>query len=289
MAASSSATIVCPDTRLYDDFAHRPFICTNEEKHKASVQQLQVLEPKGDTVIGVSCFAVLNMAAVRPIPTENLSIVVIDRGVRVIDFWEKVHNLILESPNRIDFLNNLLDLYYDQQAIWGKDLPPTVNYGYPVKVLQNEIKEKCSWLSTDESFERIREVALRRNFFICAGDISRPEDMKFIEGHLTRLGKTIDLVYVSNCHEYMDTTSSALEEYASCIDTVAKKTLPYVVTTRPRESEAEPLEQVVSAYGSKESMRVFWSRPKDPRAHSGASKECFYFEKIATLKPIEVS
>ena len=61
MSLLANSVTYCPGTRMHDDYAHRPFVCTNEEDHAKVLAQLSKLPVHGDTVVGVSCFALLNM------------------------------------------------------------------------------------------------------------------------------------------------------------------------------------------------------------------------------------
>lgn len=277
---------ICPGTTLYDNYAHRPFICSNEDRHKYTVYQAKGLPPKGNTIVGVSCFAVLNIAAHRPIPLEDLSIVVIDRGVRVLDFWTKVIDLIKDVVDKEEFQNNLIDLYYDQRSIWGEGLTHKQAYTETIDQLGVEINQGFSWIARDETFQRIQQIVLSGRLTIYGGDITRRSDMLFLSSELSRMGKKVDLFYISNCHEYIKPTCEALALYTDSIDAICQESRSYLLTTAPRASIQETLQQQIIEYHSRGALATFWHRDECRIDNDSPveSEECFYFPKIEALR-----
>lgn len=290
LGTADASIVICPGTTMHDDYAHRPFVSTNEEDHSAVIAQLRKLPALGNTVVGVSCFAILNIAAARPIPADELSIVVIDRGTRVVDFWEKVCPVILESGDAEDFLDRFMELYSENKDVWAKDLPDHLSYSAHLDALGREVfRRKISWLSSDETFTKIQTIVAGKRLTVFGGDITKKEDMDFVHSELAKTGRKVDTLYCSNCHEYMRTTAAKLSGYASSVGKLLDPSGSLVVTTAPRTRGDEKLCQRLISPKSEADLSSFWGLETvaDEEAAAGggtvgvSGNQCFYFDSIA--------
>lgn len=246
-----------------DDYTFRPFLTTNEEKHAICLKHLKMLPVKGTLIIGVSCLAVLNMAAIRPIPPKELSIVIVDLGARVLDFWKKILPIITTSPDCANFIERLKIVYLSEQPNWGKDLPKDLSYEAPLSRFDKEVMvDKISWCSNETSFQKIKRMISSGRLAIFGADITNPIHTEELKKHINT--SLIDTIYTSNCHEYIHwgkNVDRRLDLYVRAINNLASESHPYIVSTEPRFSEDLPLIQTIVPYESMSQMNSFFMKP----------------------------
>ncbi len=193
----------------FDDYAHRLFLTTNEEDKSKTLNTLANVPVQGDTFVGVSGFFSLNAAAVRGTMSfgEIKHIVIVDRGSRVEAFWKETAKIIRESSSRAEVIEKGGQLIEKNKELYfgGGQIAPSVAARAAQEAFQKEISDGTSWLSSDEKFQSIKRIFDAGCFEFRRVDLFSNEQVEDLMDDLDDQGRTVDTVYVSNVHEYLET------------------------------------------------------------------------------------
>lgn len=123
------------------------------------------------------------------------------------------------SPNRESFVKKLIAFIKENEKVASKELfqspsLPRSSITFSLNVdsmldpdqeVAGELYREGSWLSTDEGFATIKEMALKDKIIAITQDIRSTENFKAIAKTLRDNSLEIDTLYTSNIFEYMET------------------------------------------------------------------------------------
>lgn len=204
----SALQTISPSSGINDRW-HRVFLTTNEAKAKNTLDTLAATPIKGDAMIGVSGFFILNAAAQRTKssdPSQKIKkIIVLDRSSRVEHFWEHVKEIICEASAREEVFENLLDLLEkEKNRYYGESDLDFLYYKQALKGLDRDVKAHTSWLSDDLRFKTIQEIFKNDGFIFRRINLSDDQKTKSIHRILEEHGLAVDTLYLSNVADYME-------------------------------------------------------------------------------------
>jgi len=168
---------------------------TNETGQKETIQTMENLPSAGNTLIGVSVFFLLNVAAVRGDAIKAL--MCIDLSSRVEAFWYDFKKVITSSVTIEETTRKVIELVTQKASVYFKDNCSQV----PIELLKREISEGVSWLSSDERFCRIKRIFAEGRFVFMLADLRNAETTYSIREKMTRIGLVADSVYLSNLYD----------------------------------------------------------------------------------------
>jgi hypothetical protein len=195
-----------PQCMPRDDYEHRPFVATNETEQHKVLAALNKASLVGNAIVGVGGFFILNMASIsRPRSSRSINVIaLVDRSVRVLDFWQSADEIIRTSNCRQNVIVRIKDLLKTKASEHLKDseheLEPETEAN--VAAFEWEITLKYSWLSSDTQFQRIKKIFDSRRFFFFQADLFDPNQVSTISGILKMASITVDTVYLSNVSDY---------------------------------------------------------------------------------------
>lgn len=236
-----------------DDYMHRIFLTTNEGLHEEVLIELQ-REPVigntfldshgGNTFIAVSGFCGLNIASVRGDESENPAkidtIIILDRSLRVQNFWEKMKEIITSSNTRHEVIDKLEELIFSE-LFKVKGMPSHIKYD-PLTDLRGEILAGNSWLSTTRRFNVIKQIFANKRFIFKRIDVTDLKSMQSLKEALLKNNRKVDTLYISNIPEYLK--ADQFESFKQGISELVEDKI-FVVDTVPRKSVDEKLCQRV--------------------------------------------
>lgn len=197
---------------------HALFFITNEHGQEATLNKLKKLpiEENRNTLLGVSGFYLLNVAAVRgeDFPQVNLQgrqiehVVITDCSLIVEHFWEKItevmcnpidRKLVCEKIRNIISENALIyfPANYSQEPF---DLDEAVSD--QLRGLNLEILSGVSWLSSDAKFSRIAKIFQEKKFHFIRLDLADTESVATLIENMKLNDMNLDTVYLSNVHAH---------------------------------------------------------------------------------------
>jgi hypothetical protein len=186
--------------RFFD--ASKVFITTNEANHAEVIESLAKQPAFGNTLVGVSALANLNMAAVR----ESVSnVLIIDPSSKVSLFMENFSLIIKAYEKKEDCVQALeahirqylLPLYTEQYFIdCGQALRD-------IEIFCKKLSEKSSFFSSDEKFSKIRSLFLDGKVAFVQGDFSDAPFMSQVKKNLEALELKVDTLYLSNILDFI--------------------------------------------------------------------------------------
>lgn len=223
------------------DHAHRVFLVTNESGQTETLGKMRRHPMNGNTMVGVSGFFVLNAAAVRAVETSNPEkkvkyLVLLDRSQRVNDFWNQMQCIITQSSSRDDVITQVKDLLLDKKDFYYTSYTsPDGSLStakYYIAELDREIVSGASWLSSDEKYQRIKEIFDANHFVCLQQNLCNKRAMDALAGTMEERGMTLDTLYLSNTREYAE-MDSLLEVYQESLDKLITARV-FVIDTKPR-------------------------------------------------------
>lgn len=191
-----------PDSEAYDDYAHQPWIVTNEEKAGAIVAKIKNKPVQGNLMIAVSCFFSLNVFSIR----KNLEyLLILDRGVRVHHFWLETKKIVEETADRLEAYEKVkvVALANHKKYYSGGPFSSSVTVTSRLSHLDEEVKSGVSWLSDKERYDRVRSLLLSNRFVIKQIDLCNSETVKNLNTVLKANDLSLDILYLSNVRRFV--------------------------------------------------------------------------------------
>lgn len=147
-----------------------------------------------------------------------------DINIAVLDFHKKMIEAILTSSNRQEFVSLILQ-------IMEKDdfFPLEQNLDFISTMTQyftDELHREGSWLSTDETFNRVKDLCKTGNVFLLPLDLTQDnKDFRRIDKWISKSGYELDTLYVSNIQYWVlgEKSSNLLDRYNENISTLIHK------------------------------------------------------------------
>lgn len=195
----------------YNDYFHRPMVATNEYDQSTTLEILREQPILGNTLLGVGGFLTLNIAAIRGSESSSSThpiekIIVFDRGIRVEHFWNRAHEIIRSSDNRLEVAKKIKSLLQTEASRY---FPECGNYGTieqeaiaECHALDREITNELSWLSNDTSFAKIHDIFFRDCFIFKRVDLFDQTSIEVFAEMMQQENIVLDSVYLSNIGEY---------------------------------------------------------------------------------------
>jgi hypothetical protein len=190
-----------------DNYAHRPIVSTNETRQDKTLETLKKSVRIGNGFVGTGGF--FNLNAVAHLGKHIATITIVDRSVRVRDFWQKAEEIIRTSDDRHQVIEKIQTLLYKNAALYfqggsslsGLDNPRTVAE-IEIESFQREIDQKLSWVSDTILFEKIKKIFGNYCFFFYQADLYDPKQVEDICRVLQGATISVDTIYLSNLGEY---------------------------------------------------------------------------------------
>jgi|GEM_PF-3206999 len=191
------------------------YITTNEANHAQVIEHLSKQPPFGNTLVGVSALANLNMAAVR----ESVSnVLIIDPSSKVRLFMENFSLIIKACETKESCLEAL-------RAHITRYLNP--DYTTPFSIESGRVKRDIEWFncklgeeesffSSDLKFSKIRNLFLEDKVAILEGDFSDSSLVKEVAQRFSGLKLTLDTLYLSNILDLM--TQDRMGDFAKNLE-----------------------------------------------------------------------
>lgn len=171
------------------------YITSKASNHTEAMHELEKKEYqqiRGNTMVTVSGFTGLNIAATRKGVDR---IVMVDISSKNEQFWERATKMIRESKTAEEFLQKL-----------NKDVEEQEKLGnfYDTIDFKSEIEKGISWLSTEEGFQKIKNIFDNGNFVFKRIDMSNPECITSLSTALKKANCTVDTLYASNVENFVE-------------------------------------------------------------------------------------
>ncbi len=197
--------------KKWDDWNHRVYISSNEKGQRQTLSTMAKERIVGDTMMGVSTFFTLDMAAVRGTRSEGggeiRHVVVFDRSARVEHFWGEVIKIMASADHRIAVIEKIKILlrenclqYYDGHENFD---PKRLCEAY-IKEFQEDIDSSTSWLSNDIKFARIKKIFDEKAFTFLRLDAAEPKGFEQLKKRFLERKMVVDSIYLSNIGEYLE-------------------------------------------------------------------------------------
>lgn len=201
------------------------FLVTNERnvlKTRTILSERPVHELKS-AVMGVSLMYLLNCAAwrgelCRGSPSIEY-IVSVDISHRTGEFWRDVRPIIINHHSKEEISEKICQLvcekaeqYYLENNLSGCSKKKLAERD--CLAFQNEIARGDSWLSRDETTQRIRKFFLENRFFSIQADLCHLDHVQKISEALNNDGITLDTLYTANIGQYNWKIDSAIRHLA---------------------------------------------------------------------------
>lgn len=262
-AASASST-------KYDDFYHRVYVVTNERNTTQTLKSLSKETIHGNTLVAVSGFFGLDIAAIRKgscssstktVKLEN--ILILDRSPRMAHFWNAVSTIITKAKSRQDVIKEVKELLAQNAKLYfsGSDgITPEDEAAEWQKNLDRDIERKVSWLSDDKRFNTIKKIFDEKCFRFVQLDLNDPEAARKLVQELNEKKWTVDTIYLSNCYEFCSEREE--ESFQKSVKLlVAPKT--YVVDIVPRACQfcVDAVQRVIAL--ERQSIKVLFESGDD--------------------------
>lgn len=188
---------------LFTPFEHLR-LTTNESGHREILKELASKLVLGDTLVAVSTFCGLNMAAIRGADLADAEhrikyLVFLDISLKVEKFWRQIEGIVSECQTRqeaIGAIKSSIRADYKYYYLSNED-----NLNRHIKRLEGEIDSNISWLSTDERYNFIREIFAQKRFIFKRIDLYDSSATEAIASALKTHGMKIDTFYLSNMSE----------------------------------------------------------------------------------------
>lgn len=211
------------------------YLTTTENNQEKTLSTMKRQPLVGDTFIGVSGLFSLNLVAARG-EDQHASLdymIMIDKSERVQRFWQSIEQIIIKNSLRENALKDIKSLLSQNSMDFFLTPLPC---GCEFRKFENEISRGESWLSTQESYEKIKRIFDSGHFIFKRLDLFDDKNIRDLSQTIKKLGLVIDTAYISNVREYAEERGqlsgfqAAMKELRQ---SMTNKTL--VIDTRPRE------------------------------------------------------
>jgi hypothetical protein len=197
-----------PPCASYNDANHTVFLTTNEEGQEKTLNTLARHPVNGNTMIGVSGFFTLNAASVRGTRSGTAQeidyVIILDRSDKVALFWQDMSSLIQNKGSREQTLLAIQELILREHSRYFLDSKgnPFSNAVSRCSMLNQEIGNSISWLSSDAQYARIKRIFDTHHFAFIKIDLCDLTAMRVFSEILKQNNLTVDTAYLSNVYEY---------------------------------------------------------------------------------------
>ncbi len=180
---------------------------TNELKQKETLDKAKRYPVTEKVLLFTSCFFGLNLAAARGTETTSDKrieyLVCVDFSEKVELFWKGISPIISKGINakevkekiQIYILTNKTDLFTPEDQKYAVSF---------VQLIEKEVKEKISWLSSKESFHHIQKIFSQGHFKFLRANLYNKKHTTYISNEIKKLGLKCDSIYISNIREYVE-------------------------------------------------------------------------------------
>jgi len=214
------------------------FLTTNESNQRETLEKLSRQQVVGNTAIGVSGFFILN--AVTALGSKTASggkirnIIVIDCSKRVKCFWEHMKAILSRASDRFEARHMIIhDLAECQFSYWPETLCPELRSESAIQQLSKEIEDGTSFLSSDEKFAMVHQIAICGNLEFKLVNLFEFKTFEQMKSALDANGRTIALMYTSNVSEFATKTVHSQNPAADygCNEVDETKALGFLTST----------------------------------------------------------
>lgn len=229
---------VLPCETVYDDYAHRLFISSNETQQAQTLEALAQKTITANTLMGVSGFFTLNMAAnigKRQNNQRNIeAIILVDRSVRAEHFWNATKGIVTESADRITVIENVKKLLKNEQSRYfsgaGTD---KAEMKEALKLVKNDIKEGTSWLSNNVKFQKVKQVFDANRFQFLRLDFFEKGSFSELAQAMQTHHLAVDTLYLSNIWLY----ALSIDDRQNYLDNVIQIVAPETVVVHAQSED----------------------------------------------------
>jgi hypothetical protein len=210
------------------------YLGTNEDKQAKTIAIMRREKLVGNTILAVSGFFGLNLAAARAESQgQQLDyIIMIDRSQRTEKLWKIVQEIVQKHVLREDALAALKAVLLKTPSDFWR-----FEYRMPndLMKLESDINSGNSWLSTQAKYAKIRNIFNQGHFIFKRLDLFNSLSVRALSQAISKLNLTLDTVYLSNVREYAE-GESALSRFQASVQEllpiITQQTL--VIDTKPR-------------------------------------------------------
>ena len=192
-----------------------PLYLNSNEKHQQKTLYALTKQPLcGNAIIATSGLFALDIVAHRlqAPSTEKYAtikhIILFDLSTRVVAFWQKMKRIIGESSSKEECFQKIENDIFDYAPYYMEhfkcsDPSSTLLEACQMSVnqLAHAIFAKTSWLSSDESFQRIQAIFLQKQFAVLSLHLADALSFKSLNKELKLNDIVVDTMYFSNIIE----------------------------------------------------------------------------------------
>lgn len=226
----------CPGN---DDYDHSVRIATNEQEQDKTLDFLAREPIRGNAVIGVSGFFLLNVVGLRATnstgePGSIDTIILIDRSLRVAHFWNQMQPIITGSSNRLEVIGKVRELIrrHSENYFGGGKEPHFVHCCIEERLFSRELETQLSWLSSEAQFRRVQRIFNNQGFVFKLLDFCDLEAFTKLGQIFKERQISIDTAYISNCVEFLIPEPEQLYYYRCALEQIIEAETHVIHTSR---------------------------------------------------------
>lgn len=208
-----------PKCTGHNSFEDRLFLTTNERGKTRALKLFAKAPVVGNTMFGVSCLFLLNLAAIRGIsqPTsvktrEIEHIVVFNRSLIVENFCQTIQTIMEKATSRKEVIQEIHQLILGNPNFYYPNPPPNrwnldsqKFASISLDQFRREISAGISWLSDDIRFEKIAKIFRNNHFHFLRLDLTEPRTFQQVAMEAARHEMSADTLYPSNIEQFLTT------------------------------------------------------------------------------------
>lgn len=201
---------------LKDQYPFRVFLTAHEFKKEHILSALEKTKTCGTVVIGTSCLYSLDLFSIQRQGGNLKHLIIIDISEHVNLFWKNFEAIILGAKNRIECLESITqDVKRNCKNYFPKCTSEDVAHDN-ILLLKLDIFQNVSFLSSDDRFKTIQNLFIEKRFAFVQGTFFGSNYIETISEYLLHRDWKIDILYLSNLHEYAE-SADFLELYRKAI------------------------------------------------------------------------
>lgn len=220
------------------------YLTTNETEQPKTLAIMRNEKLVGNTLLAVSSFFGLNVAAIRGEEHgQTLDyLIIIDRSIRVQNLWQEIQKIILRFSRREEALEAIKSTLLEQaENFWPSCKCPhtdcletakikAVSY---IKDLEAEIVSGVSWLSSQTKYAKIKHIFDKGHFVFKRINLFDTINVSILSQTIKKLGLVLDTAYlVREYAENRDCLPKYQDSMAQLRQTMTDETL--IIDTEPR-------------------------------------------------------
>lgn len=173
------------------------YITANDLDFEKTTNKIQGRCPSNGVHIGVGIGGSLDIVALR----HSKRVIIADYGAKNKECIELMRLLFLQNPgqNRIEFAASLINELKKQSYIIGEDF---FNRSL-VNRLKDQLNLPTSWLSSDESFDRIKNLFLEGKIVALTIDLTNEDKFETLARILKSNQLEVDTIYLCNSSHFI--------------------------------------------------------------------------------------